>query len=236
MPAMRAAATLPALILAACGGSDAADPADAPAAAADAAPVWARYVIEPGAHDAIVEGGTAGNPLAGFLEVTGRDYQLAFDASAAYVITAPVEPTDQLDWNKLPGLSDCGVVDLSLDGAMFGWRWRTDLEPMRLEITAYANAAGTHQWLDEPLVTLTAADLAAETPLRYRLWPAGDAFHFTITGTVADLPIDAAATLPRSCPAVPATIAKWAAGLYFGGTSTAPSRITATVTERAFTE
>ena len=104
----------------------------------------------------------------------------------------------------------------------------------RLEVTAYANASGTHQWLDEPLVTLTASDLAASIPLRYRLWPSGDTFHFTITGTVADLPVDVAATLPRSCPAVPASIARWAAGLYFGGTSTAPSRITASVTERPF--
>ncbi len=55
-----------------------------------------------------------------------------------YTLTAPVQPNDQLDWNKLPGISDCDQLDLSVDGVMFGWRWRLDTSPKVLEITAYA--------------------------------------------------------------------------------------------------
>jgi hypothetical protein len=217
-------------LLAGCGGSA----SSTDAGTADAEVTWARYVIEPGDHDAIIEGGGDDNPVTGFVPVTGRDYELALDPSAEYVLIDPVEPGDQLDWNKLPGLSDCGGVDLSADGAMFGWRWRIDVDPMRLEITAYANVDGVHAWSDSPLVELSADELAAAVALRYRVWPDADRFRFAITGAVGARVVDVSTELARGCPDVPLDAAKWAAGLYFGGTSVAPSRITAVVREQPF--
>ncbi len=217
---------------AACGGGD---------VALDAAPepdtfveVWATYTIEPGQHDALVTGGAPDNPLRGFQTIDGRDYRFAFDGSAAYVITQPTQPGDQLDWNKLPGLSDCGTIDLSVDGAMFGWRWRVDLAQPVLEVTAYANATSVHQTPLDPLFTLSAAELAADAPLRYRVWPDGEVFRFAVSGVIAGRAIDLTSTLPRACPSTPALDFKWAAGLYFGGTSVAPSRITGRMSERGF--
>ncbi len=211
-----------------CGGGGAA--ADA-AVEVDGGLTWATYTIEAGEHDAEVSGGTRDSPLAGFVEVDGRDYLFAFDASAAYVITEPVEPEDQLDWNKLPGVSDCGGFDLAIDGVMFGWRWRIDLDPPRLEITAYANAGGVHQWPEAPMVTLDADEVAAEEPLRYRIWSDGDVYGFSIDGAIGGRAIDAATSLPRGCSG--AAGSRWAAGLYFGGTSVAPSTITGRIAERA---
>ncbi|HUQ00947.1 MAG TPA: hypothetical protein VM261_00570 [Kofleriaceae bacterium] len=220
------AATLVALC--ACGADDVAPEPDA------FVELWATYAIEPGQHDATISGGTDDNPLRGFQTIAGRDYQLAFDPSAAYVLTQPTDPDDQLDWNKLPGLSDCGTIDLAVDGAMFGWRWRVDLAPPVLEVTAYANATRVHQWPPDPLFALSADELAADAPLRYRVWPDGDVFRFAVTGAIGARVIDVTAELPRACPATPVLDFKWAAGLYFGGTSVAPSRISARVSERAF--
>jgi hypothetical protein len=167
-------------------------------------------------------------------DVAGRDYQLALDGSARYVLTAPVESNDQLDWNKLPGLSDCGTVDLSVDGAMFGWRWRPDLDPPVLELTAYANEAGVHATAAAPLAVLDAADLDAAEPLRYRVWRDDAAYGFTIEGAVRGRPVSATTTLPRRCAGERRDVLAWASGLYFGGTSTAPQRITARVLEQRF--
>ncbi len=219
---------------AACAADDGSAGVDAALAADAFVEVWATYVIETGRHDAEISGGAADNPLRGFQTVAGRDYRFAFDGSAAYVITAPVEPADQLDWNKLPGLSDCGTIDLAVDGAMFGWRWRIDVAPPMLEVTAYANATGVHQTPPAALFALSAEELASDAPLRYRVWPDGAVFQFAVTGTVGARAIDVATTLPRACPATPALDFKWAAGLYFGGTSVAPSRITGRVSERGF--
>lgn len=211
--------------------------------ARDAAPVpppgpvagWARYTIAVGAHGALVTTAAAGNPASGIVSgVSGRDYDLALDPSAAYTITKLVEPNDQLDWNKLPGLSDCGTVDLSQDGAMFGWRWRIDTTPKVLEITAYANDAGTHLTPPAPLVVLDAADLASVTPLRYRVSVDGARYRFAVTGMMRGRAIDVAASLARRCAATaPSSLpVQWAAGLYFGGTSTAPSTVTSWIFER----
>jgi hypothetical protein len=224
--AMASVASGNATLLSACDNGES-------ATAVDAA-VWAQYVIEPGQHDAIVDGGSPENPLRGFQTIDGRDYDFAFDPTAAYVITQPTQPDDQLDWNKLPGLSDCGTIDLAVDGAMFGWRWRVDLAPPLLEVTAYANATSVHQWPPDPLFTLTADELAADAPLHYRVWPDGDVFRFAVDGAIGARAIDVGTTLPRACPSTPVLDFKWAAGLYFGGTSVAPARITGRVSERAF--
>jgi hypothetical protein len=220
------------LLVAACGAPD---PAATDAAIAIDAPAdpWATYTIAAGQHPSTITGGGPGNPLRAIATAAGRDYLFALNPSAQYVLTMPTQPDDQLDWNKLPGLSDCGTVDLSDNGLMFGWRWRTDLDPQVLEVTAYANNDGVHLTVPT-MVTLGAAELAADAPLRYRLAIDGDRYRFTITGDLAGRPIDAAAELPRICPAVAADFTKWAAGFYFGGTSVAPQPITARISEQPF--
>ena len=208
---------------------------DAPVAV-DAAPgpVFATFRIDVGRHDATITGGDNSNPIRAFQMVGGRDYLFAFNPSAAYTITNPVEPSDQLDWNKLPGLSDCGTVDLSVNGAMFGWRWRLDTTPRVLEVTAYANNNSAHLWLPQPLFTMTAEELALDAPLRYRVWLDGNLYRFSVQGMLGARAIDVTATHPRICPNTSTTALKWAGQFYFGGTSTAPSVITARVSERAF--
>src|SRR5204862_5021079 len=94
-------------LLAACGSSDGAGPDAA------AERTWAQYVIAAGAHDAQLVDRTPKNPIDGVVSVVGREYELVLDPSAIYELTAPTEPDDQFDWNKLPGLSDCNTVDLS---------------------------------------------------------------------------------------------------------------------------
>lgn len=223
------AISLAALSLAACG-----QPAPAPLDATppvDAPPdPWARYTIPAGQHPAVITGGSPENPLRGVVSLDARDYQFAFNPSAQYVLTMPTQPDDQLDWNKLPGLSDCGTPDLSDNGLMFGWRWRIDLAPPVLEVTAYANNDGTH--LTTPtLLSLSAADLAADVPLRYRLSITPDRYLFSITGDLPDRPLSATGDLPRACPATAPADPKWAAGFYFGGTSVSPQEITARISE-----
>jgi hypothetical protein len=195
---------------------------------------WPRYVLAPGAHVSSLVPGERGNPLGGLVRaVTERAYALAFDASAMYVLTAPTQPDDQLDWNKLPGLSDCGTVDLAVDGLMFGWRWRLDTSPNQLEITAYANNAGVHLTAKEALVALDETDVTNATPLNYRLSISGAEYRFSIFGEIRGRRVDASSVLPRRCADVPPSTLdfQWASSLYFGGTSTSPQTIETSVFE-----
>jgi hypothetical protein len=188
---------------------------------------WAEYTLLPGAHVAVVtQNGASSLPLAGFTTVSSRSYQFIFDATAMYVITNPAQPNDQLDWNKLPGLSDCGQLDLSADGLMFGWRWRPDLSPPVLEIAHYANNGSTHLYPSTPLFTLSEAELRAEAPLQYELTIADSEYEFHVHGTVGTRTIGETATFSRRCAGASTDSFKWAAGFYFGGTSTAPQTIT----------
>ena len=197
---------------------------------------WSSYTIEAGAHSAAVDrpAGAAG-PKAGWYGNGGarRTYQLTLTPTAEYVLTEPTQPEDQFDWNKLPGFSDCGDIDLSQNGAMFGWRWRIDTTPKRLELVAYANNDGTHLWSDEALVSLSSAELAAKDPLTYDIRIDGDRYLFDISGTVAGRAIDVSDELPRACPTNPTSTGKWYAGFYFGGTSVSPQQIYAYVLEDA---
>ena len=132
-----------------------------------------------------------------------------------------------------PGFSDCNQFDLSVDGAMFGWRWRLDTNPKVLEVTAYANNASTHLTPQKPLTTLDADDLMSRTPLHYRVWIDGANYGFSIDGTIRGRPINVQTTLTRKCATMtPAQLLfQWASGFYFGGTSTSPSTITGRVSE-----
>ncbi len=189
---------------------------------------WSSYTIEPGSHSAAVArpAGVDG-PLAGWTAPGGasRTYDFIFTPSAEYELVSPTQPEDQFDWNKLPGFSDCGDIDLARNGAMFGWRWRLDTAPQRLELVPYANANGVHQYPQQALVTLSRDDLAAKEHLRYSIEIDGAVYRFAIDGVVRGREIHETATLPRSCPANPTATGKWFSGFYFGGTSTAPSRI-----------
>ncbi|MGW0173998.1 hypothetical protein ACWDUM_09135 [Rhodococcus sp. NPDC003322] len=204
--------------------------------APDTPPGWSSYTIEKGAHTAVV-GRPAGvsGPLAGLVSPGGasRTYDFILTPTAEYVLTSPTQPEDQFDWNKLPGFSDCGDIDLARNGAMFGWRWRTDTAPRVLELVPYANADGVHQYPDVALVTLSHDDLAANEPLRYSIQIDGSVYRFAIDGTIRGREIHETATLSRSCPDNPTSTAKWFAGFYFGGTSTAPSKIYGYVREPA---
>lgn len=195
---------------------------------------FASYRIDVGAHTAVVIGGKPGNPNAGLATLSGRDFDLAFDSSARYVITSPVQPNDQLDWNKLPGFSDCQQLDLAVHGAMFGWRWRIDRNPKVLEVTAYANADSKHAAKLPVMLELSEAELALDAPLHYRVGIDGGLYRFSIAGSMGGRTIAAETTLPRGCPNASGMSLKWTSGLYFGGTSTAPSVITARVFERAW--
>ncbi|SEL54937.1 hypothetical protein [Rhodococcus maanshanensis] len=199
-------------------------------------PGWSSYTIERGAHSASV-GRPAGatGPLEGWISPGGasRTYDFILTPTAEYVLTSPTQPEDQFDWNKLPGFSDCGDFDLARNGAMFGWRWRTDTSPRVLEIVPYANANGVHQYPQSALVTLSHDDLAANQPLRYSIQIDGSVYRFAIDGTINGREIHETAALPRSCPASPTSTGKWFAGFYFGGTSTAPSQMYAYVREPA---
>lgn len=196
-------------------------------------PGWARYRIVTGAHSAAVNRPPAApRPLAGFTTEAGRGYWFVFNPTARYRIVDPVEPGDQLDWNKLPGLSDCGTPDLSVNGFMFAWRWRTDLVPRRLEIGAYANNNSSHLTAPTPMVTLTAAQLTAPHPIWFRMRISDDreSYEFRTNVTVNGRDVRAFRRLPRACRTA-RTATKWASGLYFGGTSTAPTDITGHIHE-----
>ncbi|MDB4960557.1 MAG: hypothetical protein JWP01_556 [Myxococcales bacterium] len=211
-----------------CGAPDDASPIDA------AAPGWATYVIATGRHDATLVERSPRNPTDGVSSAIGRDYELIFDPSAIYELTSPVEPTDQLDWNKLPGLSDCNTTDLAAEGLMFGWRWRLDLQPPVLEVTAYANNARVHLTPPAPLFVLDAADLEARTPIRYRVWRETTSYQFAVEGEIRGRIIDETTTLPRRCTEVELDPLAWAGAFYFGGTSTAPHEITAQIREQSY--
>jgi hypothetical protein len=197
---------------------------------------WSKYTVATGAHSATVQqGSSAPAPLAGLLfsPPSLRRYHFVFDPTAAYVLTNPTQPEDQFDWNKLPGLSDCGDVDLSQNGWMFGWRWRTDLTPKVLEITAYANNDGVHLTPPTPMVTLTQEQLAANLPLWFEMAISADRtrYEFRVHGPGSRT---ATASLPRNgCSGTGTPFWGWAAGFYFGGTSTAPNTVTGWINEPA---
>ncbi len=215
------------VLLAACGSSP-----STPDAMTE--PAWATYVIAAGRHDARLVDRSPGNPTDGVSDAVGGDYELILDPSAIYVLTAPVQPNDQLDWNKLPGLSDCNQTDLAVEGLMFGWRWRIDLQPPVLEIAAYANNASVHLTPATPLVVLDAADLEARTPLHYRVWRDTAMYQFAVDGEIRGRAIAATVTLPRRCTDVELDPLAWASAFYFGGTTTAPHEMTAMIREAAF--
>jgi hypothetical protein len=198
-------------------------------------PGWARYTIAAGSHPATVaQNGAPASPLAGLSTASARAYQFIFNPSARYVLVKPVQPDDQFDWNKLPGLSDCAQFDLAQDGWMFGWRWRLDLVPPVLELAHDANNAGVHLSPAQGLVSLDAADLMAEEPLRYELsigGPNNSLYRFRISGTMRGRVIDVSGEHLRRCAGASLTSLKWAGVFYFGGTSTAPQVITGYVRE-----
>lgn len=153
---------------------------------------------------------------------SGLSYQFAFNSTAKYNLNNE----DQFDWNKLPGMSDCGSVALSRNGAMFGWRWNPDTQ--RLEISAYANQLGVHQYYDNSqstvqLVELDMADIQEFAPLRFDIQILGERYQFNISGRLPNgRVINAQSTLMRGCESRPNRF-KNGSNFYYGGTSVAPA-------------
>ena len=117
---------------------------------------------------------------------------------------------------------------------MFAWRWRLDVTPQVLELAHYANNSGTHLYPAQGIVMLDAEDLMEESPLTYELSIGGTGnalYLFHIWGTVRGRSIDVNAEHPRRCASTAPDAFKWAAGFYFGGTSTAPTPITGYILE-----
>jgi hypothetical protein len=113
---------------------------------------------------------------------------------------AVAQPGDQLDWNKLPGLSDCGQFDLARDGLMFAWRWHLDTSPRVLEIAHYANNAGTHLYPAQGLVRFDEAELRSETPLTHELEIAATEYRSgSGSGAPAALPLSSGLISSGEC-------------------------------------
>lgn len=152
---------------------------------------------------------------------SGLSYLFAFNGTANYTVAAE----DQGDYNKLPGMGDCGSLDIARNGAMFGWRWNKTTNT--LQISPYANAFGVHQYKEShptqvAMVELEMADIQSYAPLRYDIQIDGAKYLFTISGTLpSGRIINAKSTLPRGCDAG-ATRLKNGSHFYFGGTRTAP--------------
>jgi hypothetical protein len=153
---------------------------------------------------------------------SGLSYQFAFNSTARYNLNN----VDQYDWNKLPGMGDCGSIALSRNGAMFGWRW--NVLTQRLEISAYANRFGQHQYWDNnqssvQLIELEMADVQDFAPLRFDIQIQDDRYLFRVSGRLPNgRVIDAQSTLARGCESRPNRF-KNGSNFYFGGTSVAPA-------------
>lgn len=153
---------------------------------------------------------------------SGISYQFAFNSTANYTIAAE----DQLDYNKLPGIGDCGSLDIARNGAMFGWRWNKATNT--LQISPFANAFGVHQYKDNfpasvAMVELDMADIQSYAPLRYDIQIDGTKYLFSISGTLPNgRIINAKSTLPRGCDAGANRI-KNGSHFYFGGNRVAPA-------------
>ncbi len=150
-------------------------------------------------------------------------YQFAFNSTARYTIAS----ADQLDFNKLPGVADCGSVDLSRNGVMFGWRWNPTTNTV--QISPYANAQGVHEYKDNfpttvAMVELDMADIQSFAPLKYDIQIEGKKYLFSITGTLpSGRIVNAQSTLPRGCDGSESRF-KIGSHFYFGGNQTAPAK------------
>ena len=155
-------------------------------------------------------------------------YQFSFDPSAIYLHP----DADQHDWSKLPGVSDCGTLDLQVHGAMFAWRWVP--ETRKLQITAYANRSNVHQAWNMPnwafkdqvqLVELDEPDLMQFAPLTYELKLEPLVYRFSIQGVLpSGRVVSSTSTLPRTCSKHP--LIKHGSTMFFGGTKPAPHKVT----------
>lgn len=188
-------------------------------------PGFSQYRIDVGSHVAsVLVGDGARAPLAGVTTASRRTVTVELNPSFRYVITRPVEPGDQWDYNKMPGLSDCAQFDLARDGLMWAWRWNTEDEV--LELATYANNASTHLF-GETVATFSAAQLDAKPSVTLGIEIRADDYLFTYRHGSTTRSI----SMTRRCADTSVGASKWASGLYFGGTSTAPSIIWANVKE-----
>lgn len=154
-------------------------------------------------------------------------YRFAFDSSALYTLKHKDGTRDirQTAWNKLPGLSDCGTLDLAENGAMFAWRANSDGD---LEIAAYANNNGAHLLAEPtntiPIFRLEKKDLEQFNPIEFRIVFYARTYEFLAKATLkSGRKIHYKTTLPRACSGK--NLQKSVSNLYFGGNVVAPHRI-----------
>ena len=93
-------------------------------------PVAVVYIIPKGAH---------ASSNSGFKMVNTQKlrFEVTFDSSAVYT---SAKPENQLDINKLYGLSDCATHH-QVNSARFGWRWNSN----KLELHAYTYQGGSRR-------------------------------------------------------------------------------------------
>jgi hypothetical protein len=177
---------------------------------------------------------------------TTLEYQAAFNLTAIYKHARQVDGRDyQGSWNKLPGFSDCGQLNMLYSGAMFGWRW--DPVNDRLEVNPFANAfTGEPNKLGQcvegggckpnhhqdaasgvkgpaPWV-IKRNELNAFNPLTYRIEIKGKTYLFSIKDTKGKVLREW--TTPRKCDNKPNAL-KLGSNLFFGGQLMAPHEVSA---------
>lgn len=138
--------------------------------------------------------------------VDSLSFSVRFDDSAAYT---SIDPANQLDWNKLRGMSDCGAHHQTAS-ARVGWRWNGTA----VELGAYTYAGGV----------VTSTVLGAIAPgSTHELTIAADgaSYRFTLDGVTT--------TMPRGCADV--GVVKYHLWPYFGGDEVAPHDITIDILE-----
>ena len=130
------------------------------------------------------------------------DIQVQFDESAQYTSQ---NPDNQLDVNKLWGVSDCGTTH-SKNSIRFGWRW--DLDKEQIEVLMYRRQ--NSEFLFKSLGYTNPGDL---NYLSLNITP--DSYVMTLNG-VTD-------SMSRSCDT---PCSRYYLYPYFGGTEKAPHDVT----------
>jgi hypothetical protein len=160
----------------------------------DTAKVWTTYIIPAGQNFSL------NNNLVA-LDTSFLDFGLTFDSSAIY---QSVLPSNQADWNKVTGFSDCGQFHQT-NSLRLGWRWTP---PIGIELAAYyyTNSQRGFQTIDTVQV--------------------GDTIDVSLQKMQAEYLVQINArqiTVPRGCNATSA--GNYKLYPYFGGVEVAPDTV-----------
>ena len=95
-------------------------------------------------------------------------YSVVFDNSAIYTT---VDPSHQLDNNKLVGFTDCGTLQPHKDSARFGWAWANGA--VQISAYTYANSKRDMEILGNAVIG---------QPADYTIRVDGSQYVFTFNG------------------------------------------------------